>query len=49
MIDIINVKGNEYININQLVEELESRLDYGMEYAQAMNDIISILKRSEKE
>ena len=32
-----------------LIEELKSRMDYGIEYAQAMSDVIAILERSEQE
>lgn len=30
--------------IKEIIEELESRKDYGVEYAQAMEDVIVILK-----
>ena len=30
--------------IREIIEELESRKDYGTEYAQAMEDVIVILK-----
>lgn len=30
--------------IEEIIEELESRKDYGTEYAQAMEDVIVILK-----
>lgn len=30
--------------IEAIIEELESRKDYGVEYAQAMEDVIVILK-----
>jgi hypothetical protein len=30
--------------IEEIIEELESRMDYGQEYAQAMEDVIVILK-----
>ena len=30
--------------VEEIIEELESRKDYGAEYAQAMEDVITILK-----
>lgn len=30
--------------VEEIIEELESRKDYGTEYAQAMEDVITILK-----